>query len=74
MQGALKPNNFKFRNKISNGFGFDATSIIVIMYVYNNKIKKKKKKGLCGQKKLHSSSLGGLKMPSNHHDDSLLPH
>ena len=38
------------------------------------KFKKKKKKGLCGQKKLHSSSLGGLKMPSNHHDDSLLPH
>ena len=35
---------------------------------------KKKKKGLCGQKKLHSSSRGGLKMPSNHHDDSLLPH
>ena len=35
---------------------------------------KNKKKSLCGQKKLHSSSLGGLKMPSNHHDDSLLPH
>ena len=44
MQEALKPNNFKFRNKISNEFGFDAPNIIVIMYVYNNKIKKKKKR------------------------------
>lgn len=43
MQGALKPNNFKFRNKISNEFGFDAPNIIVIMYVYNNKFFKKKR-------------------------------